>query len=134
MKELILIHGTNLEKAKKALKEAAKDMNNDDFSITTLRLYTTRDDNTFAVRPNRLCAPWHFSILCDSLLYALESDKDAYIEAWFVLTVEYTMDEVPKYKKLYLSFDKEGWRRSVSRRVAKPKKETVHYLSVVEII
>lgn len=107
MKELILIHGTNLEKAKKALKEAAKCMNNDDLSITTLRLYTTRDDNTFAVRPNRLCDPWHFSILCDNLLSALENDKDAYIEAWFVLTVEYTMDEVPKYKKLYLSFDKE---------------------------
>ncbi len=107
MKELILIHGTTLEKAKKALKEAAKWMNNDELSITSLQLFTTRDDNTFAVRPNRMCNPWHFSILCDNLLSAFEKDKNAYIEAWFVLTVEYTMDEVPKYKKLYLTFDKE---------------------------
>lgn len=107
MKELILIHGTTLDKAKKALKEAARWMFNDDLTITSIQLFTTRDDNTFAVRPNRLCDPWDFSILCDSVLSEFDNDKDAYIEAWFVLTSNSTMEELPKHKKLYLSFDKE---------------------------
>ncbi|MBQ1409058.1 MAG: hypothetical protein IIY87_04815, partial [Bacteroidales bacterium] len=80
MKELILIHGTTLEKAKKALKEAARWMNNNDISITSVQLFTTRDDNTFAVRPNRMCEPWDFSILCDTLLSEFDNDKDAYLE------------------------------------------------------
>lgn len=107
MKELIFIHGTTLEKAKKALKEAARGMNNDNISITSLQLFTTRDDNTFAVRPNRMCEPWDFSILCDSLLSEFEEEKDVSLEAWFVRSVDYSMDELPKGKKLYLTFDKE---------------------------
>ncbi len=107
MKELILIHHTTLDKAKKALKAAARWLYKDDFSITSMQLFTTHDENTFAVRPNRMCEPWDFSILCDTLLSEFDNDKDAYIEAWFVRSIDYSMDEVPKGKKLYLTFDKE---------------------------
>lgn len=103
MKELILIQGADRSELESLLQQVAQQL--DPYgSISSLKLFATGRADTFAVRPNRLCAGWDFSDLCSELKEALVDRKDISVQAWFQLSGN-TMKGLPAHQILYIGFD-----------------------------
>ncbi len=81
MKELIVIQGATRAEAEQLMHQAAQQLDPED-SITSLQLYSTRRNDTFAVRPSRLCEGWDFSDLCLHLKAALPDHSGITAQAW----------------------------------------------------
>ena len=87
MKELIVIQGATRAEAEQLMHQAAQQLDPED-SITSLQLYSTRRNDTFAVRPNLLCEWWDFSDLCLHLKAVLADHSGITAQAWLQLPGE----------------------------------------------
>lgn len=103
MKELIVIQGATRAEAEQLMHQAAQQLDPED-SITSLQLFSTRRNDTFAVRPNLLCEWWDFSDLCCKLKAALANRKDIQLQAWIKL-LSNTIDGLPARQMLYIGFE-----------------------------
>ena len=104
MKELIVIQGATRAEAEQLMHQAAQQLDPED-SITSLQLYSTRRNDTFAVRPNLLCEEWDFSDLCLHLKAALADHSSITAQAWIQLPGD-TMNGLPAHQMLCIGFDR----------------------------
>ena len=93
MKELIVIQGATRAEAEQLMHQAAQQLD-PEASITSLQLYSTRRNDTFAVRPSRLCDGWDFSDLCLHLKAVLADHSGITAQAWLQLPGD-TMNGLP---------------------------------------
>lgn len=104
MKELIVIQGATRAEAEQLMHQAAQQLD-PEASITSLQLFATRRNDTFAVRPNLLCEGWDFSDLCLHLKAALADHSGITAQAWLQLPGD-TMNGLPAHQMLCIGFDR----------------------------
>ena len=104
MKELIVIQGATRAEAEQLMHQAAQQLD-PEASITSLQLFATRRNDTFAVRPNLLCEGWDFSDLCLHLKAVLADHSGITAQAWLQLPGD-TMNGLPAHQMLCIGFDR----------------------------
>ena len=105
MHELILIQGAGQATVERMVRKVAEEMMDPKGSITALHLFATRREDTYAVRPSRLCNGWDFSDLCLHMKACFADTKEVRLQAWFQLTGD-TMCGMPVRQLLYVGFEK----------------------------